>query len=65
MAEPFDFESEYANAMQGELAPGVSVPFVSLPTLIAMKEEANRPRDRDDIQHLRWIHEDRKSDERR
>ena len=64
VAEPFDFERETANALQGELAPGVSVRFVSLPTLIAMKEEANRPRDLDDIQHLRWILEDRKPDER-
>ena len=65
VAEPFDFESEYANAMQGELAPDRSVRFVSLPALIAMKEKANRPRDRDDIQHLRWILEERKPDERR
>lgn len=63
VAEPFDFEREYSVAMQGELAPGLSVRFVSLPTLIAMKEEANRPRDLDDIQHLRWILEERKSDE--
>ena len=62
VAEPFDFGREYANAMRGDLAPGVDVAFVSLPTLIAMKEEAGRPRDRDDIEHLRWITEDRKSD---
>ena len=61
--EPFDFEREYVVAMQGELAPGLNVRFVSLPTLIAMKEEANRPRDLDDIQHLRWILEEQKSDE--
>ena len=65
VAEPFDFEREYANAMQGELAPGRNARFVSLPALIAMKEEANRPRDLDDVQHLRWILEDRKPDERR
>jgi hypothetical protein len=64
VAEPFDFAREYANALRGEIAPGVSVPFVRLPTLIAMKEEANRPRDLDDIQHLRWILENRKPDER-
>ena len=61
--EPFDFEREYSVAMQGELAPGLSVRFVSLPTLIAMKEQANRPRDLDDLQHLRWILEERASDE--
>jgi len=27
-------------------------------TLIRMKEAAGRPRDLDDIQHLRWIAED-------
>jgi predicted nucleotidyltransferase len=59
---PFDFEREYAMAMQGELVPGVTVRFVSLPTLIAMKQEANRPRDLDDIQHLRWIMEEKKRD---
>lgn len=64
VTEPFDFERECANAMRGELAPGLSVQFVSLPTLIAMKEVANRPRDLDDLQHLRWILEDQKPDER-
>jgi len=59
---PFDFEREYAAAMQGELAPGLAVRFVSLPTLIAMKQQANRPRDLDDIQHLRWIMEEKKRD---
>lgn len=49
--------------MQGELAPGLTVRFVSLGTLIAMKQEAKRPRDLDDIEHLRWILEDRKPDE--
>ena len=64
VAEPFDFAREYANALRGDIAPGVSAAFVSLPTLIAMKEEAGRPRDLDDIEHLRWILEDRKSDGR-
>lgn len=63
VALPFDFEREIAGAMQGELAPGLSVRFVSLSTLIAMKELANRPRDIDDVQHLRWIQEEKKPDE--
>lgn len=62
--EPFDFEKEYAASLSGEIAPGVPVRFVSIPTLIAMKEVANRPRDRDDIQHLQWLLEDRKGDGR-
>lgn len=61
--EPFDFEREYSTAMRGDLAPGLNARFVSLRTLIAMKQQANRPRDLDDIQHLRWILEERRSDE--
>ena len=63
VAEPFDFGREYALAMRGDIAPGVTVPFVSLPTLIAMKEEAERPGDRGDVEHLRWILEDGNRDE--
>ena len=40
------------------LFAGLLVRFVSIPTLIRMKEVAGRPRDLDDIQHLRWILED-------
>lgn len=60
--EPFDFEREYSVALQGELVPGLIVRFVSLPTLIALKEEANRPRDLDELQHLRWILEEQKDE---
>ena len=55
VTEPFDFDSEYEAAMQGKLAPGLTVRFVSISTLIAMKQLANRPRDLDDIEHLRMI----------
>lgn len=63
VAEPFDFQRESMDAIQGELSPGINVRFVSLPALIAMKQAANRPRDIDDIQHLRWIQEEQKPDE--
>jgi len=63
VTEPFDFDAEYDNALKGELAPGLLVRFVSIPTLIRMKEAAGRPRDLDDIQHLRWILSERKEDE--
>ncbi len=63
VTEPFDFQRESEDAIEGDLSPGVKVRFVSLPTLIAMKEAANRPRDIDDIQHLRWIQEEIKPDE--
>jgi len=56
---PFEFDAEYTISLQGELLPALQTRFVSLPTLIRMKETANRPRDLDDIQHLRWILEDR------
>lgn len=57
--KPFEFNTEYAESVKGELRPGLDVRFVSIPTLIRMKQAANRPKDIDDIQHLRWIQEDR------
>jgi hypothetical protein len=63
VTEPFDFDSEYDNALNVDLGPGLPVQFVSIPTLIRMKEVAGRPRDLDDIQHLRWILIERKDDE--
>lgn len=61
--EPFDFDLEYDAAMRGELAPGLIVRFVSITTLIAMKQLANRPRDLDDVEHLRMIMEEKRHDE--
>lgn len=61
--EPFDFDAEFAASLKGELLPGLEVRFVSIPTLISMKETANRPKDVDDIQHLRWILEEQRKDE--
>lgn len=61
--EPFDFDTEFAASLKGELLPGLEVRFVSIPTLIRMKEAANRPKDVDDIQHLRWILEEQRKDE--
>jgi hypothetical protein len=58
-SEPFGFDEEYDKALQGEVAPGLVVRFVCLSTLIAMKEVAGRPNDLVDIQHLRWILEDK------
>jgi len=55
---PFEFEHEYEKAYIDEIAPGLLVHFVRIETLIAMKEAVNRPRDIDDVQHLRWILED-------
>jgi len=55
--EPFDLAEEYDIALCGELLPGIYVRFVSIPTLIRMKQAAARPRDLDDIQHLKWLQE--------
>lgn len=59
--EPFDFQAEYQNSLRDQLHPGLPVRFVSIPALIRMKEVAARPKDIDDIQHLRWILEDQDS----
>lgn len=59
---PFDFEEEYPQAMVARMAPALNVPFVRLRTLIAMKDRAGRPLDRDDAQHLRWILEQESDD---
>lgn len=59
VTEPFDFDAEHRSAFEGELAPGVKMRFVAIGTLIAMKQAASRPRDIDDLQHLRWILDDK------
>ncbi len=64
ISEPFDFDLEYESAMRGEIASGVEVRFATIPTLIAMKQEAGRERDMDDIRHLRWILEELESNDR-
>lgn len=60
VTEPFDFDGEYEAAPKQDLGPGLFIRVVSIPTLIAMKEVANRPIDADDIQHLRWIMEEKR-----
>ena len=64
VSEPFEFDEEYNHCIEGELLPGLTTRFVSIPTLIKMKEIANRARDIDDIQHLRWIIEESKQHDR-
>jgi hypothetical protein len=56
--EPFDFSSEYESALRAELTPDVNIRIVTIPTLIKMKQEAGRPRDLDDIEHLRLIQDE-------
>jgi polynucleotide 5'-kinase involved in rRNA processing len=58
VTEPFDFNKEYNAAKPGEVIPGLMTRFVTIPTLIAMNELAGRPRDIDDVQHLKWMLEE-------
>jgi hypothetical protein len=54
VTEPFDFEAEYERALVKPLGP-VVVRFVSIPTLIRMKEAAGRLQDKIDIEYLRKL----------
>jgi predicted nucleotidyltransferase len=56
VAEPFDFDAEYAVAMLYELAPGVLVRVVRLETLIRLKQSVGRPQDLADVAELRRLH---------
>ena len=47
-----DFGQEYDRALVKPLREGLPVRFVSIPTLIRMKELAGRPQDLIDIEHL-------------
>jgi len=54
--EPFAFDVEYARGEPKEVAPNVIAHVVSVPGLIELKMEANRDRNRDDIDKLRKLH---------
>ena len=53
--EPFPFNEEFANALVKPLYGSIDVRFVSIPTLIRMKEAAGREQDRIDVEHLRML----------
>lgn len=53
VTEPFSFEEEYDKALVKPLYGVQSVRFVSLPTLIKMKESAGRQQDINDVANLR------------
>ena len=61
VSEPFDFDTEYDQAMIGELAPGLRTRFVKLETLIRMKETAGREKDKEDVRQLRLLQQGSKS----
>jgi len=56
VTEPFDFDAEYDRALVKPLG-AIAVRFVSIPTLIRMKEVAGRPQDRIDIDYLRKLND--------
>jgi hypothetical protein len=58
VTEPFDFDVEYEAALIKDLAGAGPVRFVSIPTLIRMKQHADREQDRVDIEHLQLLSED-------
>lgn len=53
VTEPFDFDAEYAQAVIKPFGADLPVQFVTIPTLIRMKQAAGRPQDRIDVEHLR------------
>ena len=54
VTEPFDFGAEYGRALVKTLG-SIEVRFVSIPSLIRMKEIAGRPQDKIDIEYLRKL----------
>ena len=54
VTEPFAFDEEHARALVKPLGP-IAVRFVSIASLIRMKEIAGRPQDKIDIEYLRKL----------
>jgi hypothetical protein len=52
VTEPFSFDEEYRQSLVKPLYGSIEVRFVSIPTLIRMKQAAGRPEDLIDIHHL-------------
>ncbi|MFW5950862.1 MAG: hypothetical protein ACOCVZ_01960 [Gemmatimonadota bacterium] len=59
VTEPFPFDEEYSRALVKSFSDGPPVRFASVPTLIDLKERADRPEDRLDIHYLRQLLDDR------
>ena len=55
--DAFVFDEEYQQALVRPLG-SIAVRFVTIPTLIRMKEQASRPQDRIDIDQLRLLLKD-------
>ncbi len=61
--EPFPFDDEHERALIKPLYGTIEVRFVSIPTLIGMKEAAGRAQDRIDVERLRMRLEDDERDD--
>ncbi|HET6673926.1 MAG TPA: hypothetical protein VFG71_01235 [Nitrospiraceae bacterium] len=55
VAEPFVFDTEYDRALIGDILPGVPARFICLETLIRMKEQTGREKDREDVRQLKFF----------
>ena len=53
--EPFDFDSEYDQALLEPLAPGIDARIIRLETLLEMKPAANRIKNLADLEALEKI----------
>ncbi|MEX2516856.1 MAG: hypothetical protein WD572_08130 [Gammaproteobacteria bacterium] len=53
--EPFDFDTEYQACPNEEIAPGLSIRYARIETLIAMKSNTGRAKDADDIENLKLL----------
>lgn len=54
VTEPFNFDEEYQRALMKPLGK-ISIRFVSIPTLIKLKQEAGRREDQIDIEYLQTL----------
>lgn len=54
LSNPIEFENAYIGKELKELF-GVQIPIASIDDIIALKSVSNRPRDREDIEHLNMI----------
>ena len=55
VSEPFVFDIEYDRALVGDILPGVPARFICLETLIRMKEQTGREKDREDVRQLKFF----------
>ena len=59
LANPVDFEDAYKRKQMKEVS-GVQIPIASIDDIIALKAVSGRPRDKEDIEHLKRIKDLRK-----